>query len=643
MSEFKIEDVAPSAFTTTQAFLLAVLQAAYPKLALKTGTPFREIVANPGALITAGAQLSIINAQSAMLLSDIAASTTLDTDLADKLLSNYNVIRNKGSIATGKVKVFTSRSRDYFIPSGTVFTNQEGLKFLTTANVNVAAASDSLAVTDTPLYTDAQDPTLFFFSVAVTAEDSGSAYRLQAGTPLFMPKAFLEFLTSEALSNFAGGENEETVADAIKRIPEAIANQAPCNSVSIASFVRATYPSIPAIDVIGAGDVEMLRDKVNIFGVANFGKVDVYVRPTAAPTVRTEVFNALKGQNTGEWKFAVLAANIPGMTKIRSILPSNNATEIALTFAMVRTVASSVGRHVIPDAKSGGFSSYVNAYITISGFDVTASRGSSNGTPVTGEDNISDITMKALVGDYTGDALTNVTEQDVSIVVSSPGAPGTALVNIVRNSDGTVIAYNVATEGTYAGGDARLVANDVFAGLTIGFSSVGLESFSVGDTWTVTYKAAYFTVSVELYADDTILGVQGLLDDNSKRNPAGDYLVKNFNPCFVTMTVVLKISSLASVSEDDVKTKIFDLVNNLSIGLNLPSSQINSVCHEFPILEVVSIAMVGKLQKPDGSVLSLSGSTLEIPSDASDEVTPKTSAFYIDLADIAVDIQTVIV
>jgi hypothetical protein len=336
----------------------------------------------------------------------------------------------------------------------------------------------------------------------------------------------------------------------------------------------------------------------------------------------------------GEWYFSILASLYPGLTRVRSILPVSQTSTVPLDYTAIRRLTADLDNHVIPDVKTAGFSSYVDTLITIDNLIATPTRLAGNDTPAVVAGNLSNI-LPVLTGTYLGEPLSNTTERAVTVTVVNAGNPGTALVKITDSATGALLANNVAVIGSY-GTTVKLEANTLYDGLTLAFTSITSAPFQTNDSWTFSYRAAYLTVSVQMYADARIKELQAILDDRDNRNFSADYLSKSFHPCFVNVSVNLKVSSLASVDTAAIQQDIFSYINSIPIGQSLPSSKIDSICHNYTILEVSSIDMSGSIYKPDGTVLMVAGSTLEIPNIPTDIISPNTVAFYVDLDEIVV-------
>jgi hypothetical protein len=56
---------------------------------------------------------------------------------------------------------------------------------------------------------------------------------------------------------------------------------------------------------------------------------------------------------------------------------------------------------------------------------------------------------------------------------------------------------------------------------------------------------------------------------------------------------------------------------------------------------VSSIELFGSIYKPDGTILTMAGSTLEIPTIPTDIISPNTVTFYVDLDEIVVQTEIV--
>lgn len=207
------------------------------------------------------------------------APVGVDSDEAtDAILSNLFVDRDQGSFARGSAQVYFVQRVDTLIPRTTRFFKTTGLVFYvrTTTDLLVPAASMR------PVY-DGQGRVLYWaYPVPLIAARTGDAYNVDPGrfaaVDPFSP--YISFV--ENLSKFAGGLGVETSATLVTRAETAMSVRSLVNDRSNDARIRAAFPETQSVLSLGAGDPEMVRDRVNTFGeglpVHVLGHADIYVR-----------------------------------------------------------------------------------------------------------------------------------------------------------------------------------------------------------------------------------------------------------------------------------------------------------------------------------------------------------------------------
>lgn len=218
------------------------------------------------------------------------APAGVDSDEAtDALLSNLFVDRDQGSFARGSAQIYFVQRVDTLLPRTTRFFKTTSLVFYarTTTDILIPAASMR------PVY-DGQGRVLYWsYAVPLIAARTGEAYNVGAGrfaaVDPFSP--YLSFV--ENLSKFAGGIGVETSATLIARADTAMSVRALVNDRSNDARLRAAFPEVQSVLSLGAGDPEMVRDRVNTFGeglpVHVLGHTDIYVRLPRESVTETAV------------------------------------------------------------------------------------------------------------------------------------------------------------------------------------------------------------------------------------------------------------------------------------------------------------------------------------------------------------------
>jgi len=311
-----------------------------------------------------------LDARSLLVLSQSTNPDLADPALVDDVVSNFGVTRQPGAAAAGSVAIVVSSSSTLTLPAGAQF-QAGGLTFITdqvyTAKVDptqIHGPGDRLL---TPL---AAPGGQWRFTVNVVATAVGAAGNLPASTVLTPVVPPANFVRSYAAGSFGGGVDTETNTQLLNRLAEGVACKAPSNRVNFAALLRNTpaFSAFVAQSVVGAGDVEQLRDKHSILPLSLGGKVDWYVRTQAAlaGVVLTRTATCLSvAAGSSVWQFSVGRDDAPGFYELRHISRANADGDNFPLLSDVRAV-DLLGLDWAPDVanpKEGAYSRFQTAIV----------------------------------------------------------------------------------------------------------------------------------------------------------------------------------------------------------------------------------------------------------------------------------------
>jgi hypothetical protein len=304
----------------TKEKLDAFIKETNPTADIGPGTVLSELLSKGGATL----QNPIKNDISALASSNtVAAALSSATDtynpIIDNIASNYGTARNQGKKSIGKLKITVFKNRNFAISNGFVFYNPVlKLNYLVTSAVSVVPTVKDPA-SEVQLFSENG---LFYFILPVEAAQVGSQYQVsdQANFSLGATNTLPNFVNAKAYGNFVSGLPIETDKQLIARFQSSLTNKTLLTSKSILARLKDLYPNTQAISVIGAGDMEMNRDKQNLFGISTLGMTDVYVRTTFGPETRLITKEATKTGNT--WSFTLGAGEFSGFYRVVSVIPS---------------------------------------------------------------------------------------------------------------------------------------------------------------------------------------------------------------------------------------------------------------------------------------------------------------------------------
>lgn len=139
--------------------------------------------------------------------------------------------------------------------------------------------------------------------------------------------------------------------------------------------------------------------------------------------------------------------------------------------------------------------------------------------------------------------------------------------------------------------------------------------------------------------------LQDFVSAQRTRHAAADVLVKAPVPCFVELSFEIQLKNgQTSPDVDAIKNELATLVNGRGFTGRLPSSALSAVIqkHLESPAAASAIDMFGLIRRPDQTIKPLrSSEVLLIPDEAAKMVTARTTAFFLDPADIAVFVKYV--
>ncbi len=364
-----IAGLTEDAYETAVAAAVDLVRAKHPDLDLRKGTAVRSLVIEPAALLDASAADTVNRLRTAMSLKAMAREATVPREDADAVLSNFGMELGGGAKATGRVRVNLTGVDPVTIRAGIVFQTEAGVKFAVTktTRADVDPASDEEAIIS------ANDGT-YYFTVPVEAEEVGAGGNIQQGHALTTSVLVTNFASAEAFSDFSGGEDGESVASAMARIPSALAYRGMTNELSVRAMLSAAFSdksAIKAVSCVGHRDRAQLRDKHNPLGVSVGGRVDVYVRLFDAPGV---VSCTATLQRTESGRGRLTLPDYPGFYAVKYVGPSAEPSrQGSLQYELRRTsVAGATEAHdfdVSADGCETAWSAYQSGYVDVTWHD----------------------------------------------------------------------------------------------------------------------------------------------------------------------------------------------------------------------------------------------------------------------------------
>jgi hypothetical protein len=174
-------------------------------------------------------------------------------------------------------------------------------------------------------------------------------------------------------------------------------------------------------------------------------------------------------------------------------------------------------------------------------------------------------------------------------------------------------------------------------------------TYSAFQTAALVVRAPNWTIGhdfvVNLRYLEGIADAQERLSARGASSPAGDVLVKAAVPCITTARIdIQRHPRDPQVQEAAIREAVSVAVNNTGFVGRLSAAHVMKVVSEHldGAMAIKDISLGGKIRCPDGNIHMMpAGNLLTIPNDPARLVTPRTTVFFLDPADVEVHVTTV--
>lgn len=313
-----------------------------------------------------------------------------DTDLVDRVASNYRLTRSTGTTASGSVTIILSANKSIVVPAGSVFTTSSGLLFSADNTYTSRTSSIDVVTTTDRLLVSLGNGT-YAFTINVLANAVGTAYNIARNTTLAYPLLDISIVRSYTGSDFVGGTDAETNQELITRLQSGLVYKSLANRGCIEGLIRSLdlsmYDNSFSVSVVGYGDQEQQRYH-SILPVAFGGRVDVYARTQSIAQTQenygTATYIGVDGSGHGKWQLSLNRDQAAGVYELTRItLPVNLSNNSVSSFSILSdvrgydlTVGSTAGTSYLPDiaaVSEAVYSRYQTMVVTF--VDTTTSTG----------------------------------------------------------------------------------------------------------------------------------------------------------------------------------------------------------------------------------------------------------------------------
>lgn len=323
LSITSINDLDSSAIAQAENFLKTFLAAEYPSMDLTEGRVLRDLLIRPAAIfhVLNNANLDI-ERRSHSLQAINEDPALADDAIVDSVLSNFLITRSVGTKATGQITIIIRSNLTTSIQQGTVFT-ANGLDYVNVQTFIGVTEVDAVLSSQQKLITLRSDGT-YAFTIPVEAKETGSAYQARRNTRFTMNPSPGNLIDTVAAEDFTGGTDTETNAELVGQLAGGITPSVFSGRAQIDALIHDEVVETVAVSTIGFGDAEMLRDKHNLFEIAQGGKADIWVKTRMLPESMLLVVEAtLIDAATKLFQFSIGRDEAPGFYLVESILPED--------------------------------------------------------------------------------------------------------------------------------------------------------------------------------------------------------------------------------------------------------------------------------------------------------------------------------
>ncbi|MEC8306390.1 MAG: hypothetical protein VXZ72_00825 [Chlamydiota bacterium] len=231
-----------------ETFLADRIKEEVPDLDTSANSGIRDLVIRPMSIMLDPIRREINSIKTGQSLNDFELMTREELN---SLLGNFFLSIQDGSRATGTVRVYYNNPQTAAVSTLTKFMTEEGLIFNPTSVTTITAVDMAFN----------QDGVFYYLDVPVQAAETGDTYNIPAGAIVQVDGIVGPTKVTNKLA-FTSATNDETPAQAVSRARDSITIRNLATSRGIKTLIAAEYPAIDTIEVVGFGDIHMIRDVV---------------------------------------------------------------------------------------------------------------------------------------------------------------------------------------------------------------------------------------------------------------------------------------------------------------------------------------------------------------------------------------------
>jgi uncharacterized phage protein gp47/JayE len=260
------------------ATLSQLMAERHPEVELTRGV-FHDLVLYFDGLLNAAIQENIDRVlQSKSLLKITETPDLADTDLVDQVLSNYNIVRDTGTPASGTITVIFNANLRTEIATTVRFALDSSDTIFVPTDTFVVLPSTETPVNNNERKMIAVGDGTYAANITVTATAVGAAGNIKRGTLLTPNNVINNVASIYANSDFIRGKDPSTNEEYLRKLSSGLAAKTIGGRQNYVAAImnEPEFANIPNLSILGCGDPEQQRDQHSLFPVSGGGKVDIY-------------------------------------------------------------------------------------------------------------------------------------------------------------------------------------------------------------------------------------------------------------------------------------------------------------------------------------------------------------------------------
>lgn len=327
-----LSDVNVADALATKSILNGIWSSYDNNVDLKTGA-LDSLVSQPAALLMQVIDDTLSTWQTSTNLSTLLSTDdkNINSSFLDRIAANFKIDRKAGTYSTGTLEIIVSSNSRLTIPANSTFTCNN-ITFYASALYSVYS-SNSDVVFDTDQTFTQVGTGKYAFYIPLTSATASSAANVEVNSTFTPNITIANFVSARAYSSFSGGAVEETNEELADRIISGISAPVLSSRTNMGAALAATSYGTYVINdsIIGAGDIEMQRDRHPIFPISVGGKADWYIQTANSVLIKPFTLPATYSISTNLWTVDVGRDVCPGFYDVDSATVQIGSTQYALS------------------------------------------------------------------------------------------------------------------------------------------------------------------------------------------------------------------------------------------------------------------------------------------------------------------------